>query len=570
MPILQVRTPGHPPLEVEIASEMTFGRAENCEIVIDEQDISRRHAVLRRRGGTFVIEDLGSRNGVFVNDEQVQEAEIAPGDVVRLGRSVELEILASRERYVRGKEAPPPRSKPRGAGFSPFGWLMRTDDGLAALDRRHGFTPITGSSTIVGRDKSSGLAIDDESVSRVHARIDRDAEGLMVTDLKSRNGVLVNGEAMMQAPLEPGDEVQFGDVAFTVERRTRLDPARLGLALFGVVAVVGMVFGLMALGRWSAEREAMNEERIRVRRQAMASLENGIQAWDRGEADIARGYLLNASDFIQLGGLAPKGASLERPAELFRPLLKDLPEEQRDFDFRAALDPGSTANANARAQLATMSDSAFIAHETRRIASEMGQDSEVPAAFVGEVTDYVRLFNERDRGSFQKWLDRSRVLQPRLRSILADAHLPEVFCYVAWVESGLNPTATSGVGARGLWQFMVPTARQYGLVVDPGRGIDERTDPAKSTEAAGKHFGFLLRRFGSEQMMCAIASYNVGHGAVQNAMNKIPDPLYPSSKRYWYMVEHNLLPDETSQYVPKIFAVAILASSPERFGFQRP
>ena len=100
MPTLVVRTPGQPALEVEIdQAEMHLGRSDDCEVVIDEQDISRRHALLRRAGRGFVIQDLGSRNGVFVNDEQVQDAEIGPGDVVRLGRSVELEIVAARDVY---------------------------------------------------------------------------------------------------------------------------------------------------------------------------------------------------------------------------------------------------------------------------------------------------------------------------------------------------------------------------------------------------------------------------------------------------------------------------------------
>jgi membrane-bound lytic murein transglycosylase D len=166
-------------------------------------------------------------------------------------------------------------------------------------------------------------------------------------------------------------------------------------------------------------------------------------------------------------------------------------------------------------------------------------------------------------------MDRSDGLHDRLEGMMQEAHLPAVFTYVSWVESGLDPRATSGVGARGLWQFMAPTTRQYGLRVDRGGGVDERTDVNKSTRAATQYIGNLIRKFGREQFMCALASYNRGEGAVWRAMEKIPDPMMPSSKKYWWLVERKLLPRETSEYVPKIFAVRIIAEDPERFGFQR-
>jgi membrane-bound lytic murein transglycosylase D len=117
---------------------------------------------------------------------------------------------------------------------------------------------------------------------------------------------------------------------------------------------------------------------------------------------------------------------------------------------------------------------------------------------------------------------------------------------------------------------MIPTARQYGLRIDPASGLDERTDVTRSTTAASKYIANLLRKFGPEQFMCALASYNRGEGGVWHSMEQIPDPMMPSSKKYWYLVQHDLIPEETSKYVPKIFAAAILAGNPERFGFQRP
>ena len=151
---------------------------------------------------------------------------------------------------------------------------------------------------------------------------------------------------------------------------------------------------------------------------------------------------------------------------------------------------------------------------------------------------------------------------------MAAAHLPEVFCYVAWQESALRPDVSSPVGACGLWQLMPATARELGLTVSSG--LDERTNPERATQAATKMIGDLLRVIGREQFMCALASYNLGPGAVRKALTKIKDPMMPASKKYWYMAENNLIPRETSEYVARIFANMITAEGAERFGLRNP
>lgn len=69
------------------SAELTIGRDETCDVHLTGNDVSRRHAVLRRgpEGTGAIIADLGSRNGVRVNGRLVAEAPIGPGDVVRLG-----------------------------------------------------------------------------------------------------------------------------------------------------------------------------------------------------------------------------------------------------------------------------------------------------------------------------------------------------------------------------------------------------------------------------------------------------------------------------------------------------
>jgi pSer/pThr/pTyr-binding forkhead associated (FHA) protein len=64
----------------------SIGRSPDCDIFLDDVTVSRRHAVLIRRDETFVIEDQGSLNGTFVNRRRIEDAELADGDELQIGK----------------------------------------------------------------------------------------------------------------------------------------------------------------------------------------------------------------------------------------------------------------------------------------------------------------------------------------------------------------------------------------------------------------------------------------------------------------------------------------------------
>src|SRR5690606_11780873 len=123
--------------------------------------------------------------------------------------------------------------------------------------------------------------------------------------------------------------------------------------------------------------------------------------------------------------------------------------------------------------------------------------------------------------------------------------------------SGFEPTVRSRAGAAGMWQFVQGTAAEFGL--GQSHWVDERLDPERSTRAAAAYLGRLHARFGSWEL--ALAGYNMGYGALLRAMRKY------NTNDVWELsrVEAGL-PFETSHYVSKILACAVVMRNPERFG----
>ena len=176
-----------------------------------------------------------------------------------------------------------------------------------------------------------------------------------------------------------------------------------------------------------------------------------------------------------------------------------------------------------------------------------------------EVKFFVDRFTTTHREVVGLWFQRSSHYFQMIRPVFRSKGLPDELAYTAMIESGFNPLAVSRVGAKGLWQFMSPTARLYGLRVD--RWVDERLDPEKSTVAAAAYLRDLHARYGSWQL--AQAAYNAGSVRVDRAVRKT------GSSDFWTLARTRtpLLKRETRDFVPAIQAVAVIGRDPGQYGF---
>jgi len=178
----------------------------------------------------------------------------------------------------------------------------------------------------------------------------------------------------------------------------------------------------------------------------------------------------------------------------------------------------------------------------------------------GAVEKYLRYFtgSQKGREILNTWLVRSGRYRATFDSALTNAGVPTDLEAVAFIESGLWPTAKSPAGAVGLWQFMPATARAYGLTVS--RDYDERRSIWKSSDAAAQHLADLHARFDSWEL--ALAAYNYGYANVEAAMQRSGDT------DFWGLAASEGLPDETRKYVPKVLAVAVVLKNLDQFGFE--
>ncbi|HEY7723553.1 MAG TPA: FHA domain-containing protein [Pedococcus sp.] len=66
--------------------EVASGRHPDSDIFLDDVTVSRKHAIFRREGDTFIVRDVGSLNGTYVNRERIDEVVLKTGDEVQIGK----------------------------------------------------------------------------------------------------------------------------------------------------------------------------------------------------------------------------------------------------------------------------------------------------------------------------------------------------------------------------------------------------------------------------------------------------------------------------------------------------
>jgi membrane-bound lytic murein transglycosylase D len=145
-----------------------------------------------------------------------------------------------------------------------------------------------------------------------------------------------------------------------------------------------------------------------------------------------------------------------------------------------------------------------------------------------------------------------------IERVFAEEGVPQELIYLAQAESAFMPRSVSNKQAVGMWQFIAETGSAYKL--NHNSASDDRLDPEKSTRAAARYLRDLHERYGDWYL--AMAAYNCGAGGVDRAVERT------GYADYWELLKRHALPKETSNYVPIILAITIMAKNPEDYGLQ--
>ncbi len=298
--------------------QYTIGRKDGNAIRLTERNISREHARLYKKNGvpteisTFILEDLTSYNGVFVNGLRITHAQdLAHGDLVQIG---DYRIVLQDEVVA---DAPDPDTKQT----VPSATASRAAE---LLDRPHRFVMLAGPTPgteypldqermIIGRAEDAGISVNHNSVSRLHCEVHALGDGRFeIVDKGSSNGVRVNGADLRRGIVEPGDVIELGDVKFKfvgagqVSRPTeserlaalsdreaeevigaRRGYSALPVAIFAVVVAAG------AAGAWVSTRPHGMPTAARAAAPSLeqAALDDAKQLCAAGDCDAAHAKL---------------------------------------------------------------------------------------------------------------------------------------------------------------------------------------------------------------------------------------------------------------------------------------
>jgi membrane-bound lytic murein transglycosylase D len=185
---------------------------------------------------------------------------------------------------------------------------------------------------------------------------------------------------------------------------------------------------------------------------------------------------------------------------------------------------------------------------------------EFPIRWEPQVIRYLEFFKNDPKGRaiMTSWLRKMGRYRVVIEHKLEEQGLPKDLIYLAMVESGFDPGATSQRSAGGVWQFIPGAARAYGLEVS--HWVDARRDPERAAEAAARLLKDLYVRFGSWPL--AFAAYNAGYGAILRSIARY------NTNDFWELARHEAgLPWETTLYVPKILAASVVGHNLKAFGF---
>jgi len=517
------RSPENIPIKVQAPSatarggnrtfvrNFTIGRDDRCDVQVDSTRVSRIHTRIVFEEGRWWVVDDGSTNGTYLNGERIDRAPLAAEAELQLGETGPVLRLIVPDTPAAADPSPTARSN--GAATR----AERTEGGSASdppsTPTPNGSPPAGGSVTRYVQRYFN----DDDRPAGAHTQMLRQA----------------------------------------YQRVQQRDRRRYvwGLAAVGVLCLVFAGYAVMQHLQNERLAQAAEEVFLGMKEQTTLITQLKRRIEQSGNAPLQE----------QLAALeAQREKQQARYAGYVEELglYRKLSAEEREI------------------------------YQVARIFGE--SEFSIPAGFVREVRQTINNFWKGPaRTDLVASIHRAERLgyTPFIVRTMQEHGLPPELFYLALQESRFNPEAVGpetrwGI-AKGMWQFIPSTAQRYGLqtgpradtrAVDP---MDERHDVEKSTRAAARYLQTIYSTTAQASGLLVVASYNWGEHRIISKMERLPGPQGipsealqgipedPDERNYWRFLREyrDRMPEETKDYVLKIFSAAVIGHNPQVFGF---
>jgi peptidoglycan lytic transglycosylase D len=445
----------------------------------------------------------------------------------------------------------------------------------------------------IGRGQDCDLQFADTQVSTNHARVSWNDNQWWIEDLGSKNGTYVDGKRVEHAPLTSRTEVSLtaqGPVlTFVIDEENAKEVHKDGAQ--GPTDRPEKKLGLTMFIRDVIDDDALEkEEQIRILRQEIRTLLRKTARQYRLIAGLISVFLI--ASLVALYFRDQSARRVERlhdtAVEIYY-AMKSLELEIGKLEGQQGGDQLAEQFARQRAVFETyareelgisrekMSEEDWLIYMVTRRFGEC--DVNMPAGFKNRVKEFIQRWQWNNGQRYREAIARAREfdLPRRIVQTILQYNVPPEFFYLAMQESDFKPNAVGkrtrfGI-AKGMWQFIPMTARQYDLHVGPfvdlekADAFDDRHNIDKSTEAAARYLHYLYQTEAKGSGLLVMACYNWGEGKVLKIVQGMPED--PRQRNFWNLLGNTTLkvPDETYDYVFYIVSAAVIGENPRLFGF---
>ena len=448
-----------------------IGRDPACDLSVAERTVGRIHAEVRCEGGQWVLIDLQSRNGTYLDGARIERAAIPSSCKVELGHG------------------------------GPILWIS-VGRQIQVLER-------PSNKTVVQEPR--------ESVTQVENRLKNPQD---------------TGEG--------GDRTKFYRQALKRITKRHSRWYQIALVIVGVLLVGAVVVVIY------------QDQKIEALRATAADI---FYTMKRVELQVA-----------QLEELAVDSKQAKEMQDILskRQEIKDLESKYDRFVKELGLYD------------VNMSEQDRAVFRVVRMFGEC--EATMPKEFLAKVNTYIARWKSTDRLANSIRRAHQHGYTGAIAGRMFNRNLPPHFFYLALQESGFDAKAigreTRRGYAKGMWQFISPTARDFGLRVGPLEHLakydpdDERFDFSKATDAAARYIKRIYLTDAQASGLLVIASYNWGEGNVTRMIKQMPQN--PQDRNFWQLLKRFKIPQETYDYVFMIVAAAVIGENPQLFGFDFP